>query len=121
MLPVILLALLIHLNQAATAGLWFWASGLLLGMGLLMIPFLLGGMGAGDVKLMATIGALKGASFIFQVFLISAIAGGILSLLYLLYDRLKNGSWVGRKALQTVCIPYAVPIGAGTFFVYWMM
>jgi prepilin peptidase CpaA len=46
---------------------------------LLVIPFALGGIGAGDVKLLGIIGALKGPDFVFIAFLAAAITGGIMS------------------------------------------
>ena len=39
-------------------GFLFSGKGLLVGFLILLIPYLLGGMGAGDVKLMAAIGAI---------------------------------------------------------------
>ena len=46
----------------------------------MFIPFALGGMGAGDVKLMGVVGALKGPEFVWVAFLASAMAGGILAI-----------------------------------------
>lgn len=60
-------------------------TGWLLGCALLFAPFLLGGLGAGDVKLLAAVGALKGASFVFMAFLYSALAGGLLAVALMLY------------------------------------
>jgi prepilin peptidase CpaA len=53
--------------------------GLLLGL-LLMLPgHFLGATGAGDVKLMAAVGAVLGLERIVQAFLFTAIAGGLLA------------------------------------------
>ena len=38
--------------------------GLVFGMGLLFIPFVMGGIGAGDVKLLGIIGAFNGPEFV---------------------------------------------------------
>jgi len=65
-------------------GLIFSVLGLLMGLGLLLIPYLMGGMGAGDVKALGALGALLGPISIFQVFLYTALIGGVLSLLYYL-------------------------------------
>ncbi len=55
--------------------------GIVLGM-LLMLPgHLLGGTGAGDVKMLGASGAILGASRIPAAFLFTAIAGGLLALL----------------------------------------
>jgi prepilin peptidase CpaA len=61
--------------------------GLLTGLGLFLIPFLMGGMGAGDVKALAALGALLGPKIIFQVFLYTAIIGGGMGLLHYLFAR----------------------------------
>ncbi|MGH9409203.1 MAG: A24 family peptidase [Vicinamibacterales bacterium] len=56
------------------------ALGLFAGLGLMMPGHLIGATGAGDVKLMAAIGTVVGPSFVFRVFLYSAVAGGVLAL-----------------------------------------
>ena len=58
--------------------------GLLTGFSLFLVPFLLGGMGGGDVKALAAMGALLGPGTIFQVFLYTALFGGALSMLHIL-------------------------------------
>jgi prepilin peptidase CpaA len=57
------------------------AQGWLVGIGVFLIPFILGGMGGGDVKLMGAIGALKGVEFVLQTALLGALWGGLLALL----------------------------------------
>jgi prepilin peptidase CpaA len=54
----------------------------------MFLPYHIGGMGAGDVKLMAAVGALVGYPAIIQVFLYTAIAGGVIALLVLLRHRM---------------------------------
>jgi prepilin peptidase CpaA len=53
--------------------------GLLLGLGLMLPGHFLGATGAGDVKLMAAVGAVLGLERIVQAFLLTAIAGGLLA------------------------------------------
>ncbi|MDD3852946.1 MAG: prepilin peptidase [Syntrophomonadaceae bacterium] len=60
--------------------------GLGLGIALLLIPFILGGMGAGDVKLLGMIGALMGPVFVVNTFLWTALWGGGMALAYLALD-----------------------------------
>jgi len=62
-------------------------AGLFLGISLLFIPFVMGGMGAGDVKLLGLVGALRGSEFVLRAFLFSAILGGLLAILILLRER----------------------------------
>lgn len=57
-------------------------AGLTVGLTLLLPLYLTGGMGAGDVKSLAALGALFGPAIILQVFLYTALIGGALSLLH---------------------------------------
>lgn len=82
--PAMLAGLLYYTITLGIEGLLFSGSGLLVGFCLLIIPYLMGGMGAGDVKLMAAIGALTGVSFVFQSFLYTALIGGVIGLLLLI-------------------------------------
>jgi prepilin peptidase CpaA len=56
-------------------------TGLGLGFGLLLLPYILGGMGAGDVKALAALGAWLGPQQTFELFLFMAIAGGVMALM----------------------------------------
>ena len=51
--------------------------GMALGLMLMLPGHLIGATGAGDVKLMAAVGAVVGTSSIVRVFLYTAIAGGV--------------------------------------------
>ena len=57
--------------------------GVFTGAALLFLPFMAGAMGAGDVKLLAVVGAWKGPLFAFQVLLVATIAGGLWALVIL--------------------------------------
>lgn len=61
-------------------GLWFSLKGLLLAFGIYLVLHLLHAMGAGDVKLMAAVGSITGAADWFGIFVITAIAGGVLAI-----------------------------------------
>lgn len=54
--------------------------GFSLGMALMMPGYMLGATGAGDVKLMAAIGAILGPTLVISAFLFTAIVGGLLAL-----------------------------------------
>ena len=54
--------------------------GLLVGLLLMMPGHVIGATGAGDVKLMAAVGAVVGPDVIFRAFLYSAVAGGVLAI-----------------------------------------
>ncbi|WP_261176390.1 prepilin peptidase [Anaerobacillus sp. CMMVII] len=127
--PTLALAIIIHTFIDGWAGLSTAFLGFLIGLGILIIPFLLGGMGAGDVKLLAVIGALKGTSFVIVTAIYMALAGGIIAIVIIL---MKKGSakallyhFFGKKygvdlpyeksALSTT-FPYGIAIVAGAIF-----
>lgn len=83
--PVMLLGLISYTYTGGLLGFWFSFSGLLVGIAIFIIPFILGGMGGGDVKLLGAIGALMGAKFVLIAALYTAIAGGVIALIILLY------------------------------------
>jgi len=63
--------------------------GLGLGIGILIVPFALGWLGAGDVKLLGATGALLGASLLPRVFFYTAICGLVLAVASIIFKRLK--------------------------------
>lgn len=85
--PTALLALGFHTGTVGLNGTVFALKGAGLGLALFFLPYLLGGIGAGDVKLLAVVGACKGTYFVFCSFLFAAIAGGVISLLVLIYRK----------------------------------
>lgn len=86
-LLLLLFALGYHGYMKGMGGLQFALLGLLVGMALFLIPFIMGGMGAGDVKALAALGALLGPAAIFQVFIYTGILGGLLGLLQCFFSQ----------------------------------
>lgn len=82
-LPAMLAGLCLHGAAGGPAGLWFSLAGLLTGFGLLILFHVFGGMGAGDVKLLAAAGALLGAEGAQSVFIIALAVSGAVSLVRL--------------------------------------
>jgi prepilin peptidase CpaA len=80
----IVLNTFIHFNDVA----WFHRWGALLGFALAMATYLplylLRGMGAGDVKLAAAIGALVGWEGWIMIFILSGLLGGVLAIVLML-------------------------------------
>ena len=62
------------------SGLGSAALGWLIGAALFIVPFALGGMGGGDVKLVAALGAWLGPSGALWVALYTGVAGGVMAL-----------------------------------------
>ena len=114
---------------------WAPLAGLATGFALLLPFYLLGAMGAGDVKLMAMVGAFMGPQPVMLAVLYTFVAGGLLSLVvmfargvtaqtlanvrFLLTDwflRASAGQGARLAPLQTTAarLPYAVAIALGT-------
>jgi prepilin peptidase CpaA len=116
-------------------GLFAGLQGLGLGFGLLIIPYGLGGMGAGDVKALAALGAWLGPAQTLALFVYMALAGGLLGLGLLLWRGLlwthlrrlggQLGHWImawrlglapvaaPSPAPGTLTLPYGVAIALG--------
>ena len=75
--PLLLGGLIYHAATAGWVGLANSTLGLLFGFAILLLFYAMGGMGAGDVKLMAAIGAWLGMPLTFYVFIASGLAGGV--------------------------------------------
>ncbi len=68
--------LLLHTAQHGVAGLSRSAGGLAVGIALFLAFYLLGGMGAGDVKFMGAVGSLLGLSGVLSAAFVTALLGG---------------------------------------------
>jgi prepilin peptidase CpaA len=84
--------------------------GAALGFVIFLIPYGLGGLGGGDVKLMAGFGALTGIQGILPALLLVSIAGAGTALLYVSWSRLRGQS-------VPLAIPYAPAIVSGSLLV----
>lgn len=86
-LPAVIVGIGYHALTYGFLGVTFSLAGLAAGFGLLILFYLMGGMGAGDVKLMAAVGAVLGAKGVFFSFLFTALYGGLYSLVIILVYR----------------------------------
>ena len=115
-------------------GVWRVLGGVAAGFALLVLPYALGLMGAGDVKLLMAAGAWTGAACTFHAFPWIALFGGVLGLFTLVLHEGITGSCV---RLHLACItlrdnrfsaptkqsathlsydmPYGIPIALGFF------
>jgi prepilin peptidase CpaA len=99
-------------GQFGWMGLAYGAGGAAAGFGVFLVFYLLGGMGGGDVKLMAGFGALLGPGRLVEAALWTAGVGGLLALGVLGYRALRGGAPAGAEADS---IPYAPAIALGVW------
>jgi prepilin peptidase CpaA len=95
--------LLLGAIHAGWCGLGEAFAGAALGFGLFLLIYCLGGMGAGDLKLMAAFGALLGPPGILLAAVLGAVAGALLA----------AGAWLLQP--RAPAIPYAPAIVAGAW------
>jgi prepilin peptidase CpaA len=105
--------------QIAQHGWWGWLyalGGAAAGFGVFLIFYLLGGMGGGDIKLMAGFGALLGAGRLLEAALWTAATGGLLALGVLAFRSLRQrvGGAVAAGPSDD-SIPYAPAIALGVW------
>ncbi len=114
------------------------AGGLLVGGGVFFVLFLVGGMGAGDVKLMAAVSAWAGLKNSGSLLAATALAGGALAVIYMVSYR-RIGSTVANagellrfhlasgvkphpelnlESRAALRMPYGVAIAAGTLYLF---
>jgi len=121
---------------AGWEGLTYSLIGTFVGLGLLLPLYAIGGMGAGDVKLLAGVGAWMWGTVTFYAFAISALVGGVIALGMILWTRSwqkhKNQFWGIVNEILTIkdpeklaeiaaerkpkmfLLPYGIPIAIGS-------
>lgn len=114
------------------AGLRSSVLGAAIGGAILLVPVWFGGLGAGDMKLLAAIGGVVGPYGIILVFILASLAGGLLAIgVMFMRHRLSEPSRRLLKLLLGACdaesltlkfsaarsdsIPYGIAISAGTW------
>jgi prepilin peptidase CpaA len=133
-LPAIVFGLLLHF---ALGGWWQLGTAAAAGMccGLIFLLFhLAGGMGGGDVKLMAAAGCNAGLSRIAPLLILTSLSGGVMAIVLALYHRRLKETFLNMGALvvhhrtaglaphpefnigneRTLRLPYALAIAAGS-------
>lgn len=133
-------AIAFHTMAPQGEGLAVALRGLALGLAVFFPVFALRAMGAGDVKLLAALGAWLGATAVFWVAIYASVAGAVLALLVMIArGYLRQGFrnirmllmfwWVeGIKPLpsmtldapKAVRLPYAIPITVGLAATLWL-
>jgi prepilin peptidase CpaA len=85
--PLCISGLVFHALVNGLSGLQYSAGGIAVGLVALLLFYIMGVMGAGDVKLLAAIGAWIGAANIVYVFCVAGVVTGIHSLVVLAWQR----------------------------------
>ena len=75
--PAMACGVFLHTATGGIEGFLFGIEGIGVGIGILIVPYAMGGMGAGDAKLMGAVGSLLGPKSVFVAFLFTAMIGGI--------------------------------------------
>lgn len=116
--------------------------GTAVGLGLLLPAYAIGGMGAGDVKLLAGVGAWMGTITTIYAFCVSALIGGAIAVGMVLYRRAwekhRDQFWTIVNEVTTIrdpellsaiaaerkksmlLLPYGIPIAIGSIaYFFW--
>ena len=135
--PSILVGLGFHTVMNQLTGFVFSLEGAVLGLGLFVILYVYGWMGAGDVKLYAAVGSFLGPAQTVSAAIVIALVGGLMAIVILGFQQgwRRMGLWLWSyiqtilltRSVQGVTpgqgaapkVPYAVAIGLGTIGSYW--
>jgi prepilin peptidase CpaA len=123
------------------AGLWFSLEGLGLAFAIYFVLYLLHGMGAGDVKLMAAVGAVAGPGGWLWILVLTCLAGAVAGLLLIAakgrfrktLDNIllilisfrhghlpyKANPQLDVRSREALRLPHAVMIAVGTLVAIW--
>jgi prepilin peptidase CpaA len=131
--PTMALAMVYYSLSSGFDGFSFSAGGLALGIAFFIVPYLLGGMGAGDVKLMGATGAVLGPRGICIASILIILSGGVYGMILFAMHPRYTASFLRRMwatirtfvlTRQLIFIPwgkdekqpvvrYAIPIALG--------
>jgi prepilin peptidase CpaA len=135
--PAILVGISLHAFLDQLTGLVFSLEGVALGLAVFLILYVLGWMGAGDVKLFAAVGSFLGPAQTLSAAVAIALVGGLLALLVLGFHQgwRKTNLWLWSyvrgigltRSAQSLApvqgtapkVPYAVAICLGTIGSFW--
>lgn len=133
-------ALVFHFITGGAGGVAQSIGGCAAGVALLILPYALGGMGAGDVKLVGALGAWLGAGDTFWLAMYTGIAGAVMAVVVSVWHGYLRQAWRNVWVLLTYWrvsglrpfpeltlatsrgprLAYAAPILVGTLVVLWL-
>ncbi len=124
------------------SGLYSSLLGTAVGLGLLLPAYAIGGMGAGDVKLLAGVGAWIGMAHTFWAFVLTVVIGAVLAVamvavrgawgkhirqffailfeILIVRDPEKLSALAAERKPKMLLLPYGIPIAIGTI-VYFLV
>jgi prepilin peptidase CpaA len=92
--PAVVIGLMSNLILRGWEGLGFGLKGLATGFALLFIPYLVGGMKAGDVKFLAAIGSFVGATDVVRALLATVLCYPLLAAVAVIRERKARVTWL---------------------------
>jgi prepilin peptidase CpaA len=111
-LPLLCMGLIYHGLAGGAAEFTGSFLGALFGFAVLLTFYAMGGMGGGDVKLMAAVGAWLGMPQTFYVFIASSLAAGCYALCLIIAHRTAGETWVGFQVLWHRIMAFGRYLGA---------
>jgi prepilin peptidase CpaA len=97
--PLLLTGLVYHLIAGGMQGFMGSLTGVLAGFAVLFVVYTMGGVGAGDVKLMAAVGAWLGTPLTLYVFAASALASGFYAVVLMLLAGSVRETWINLQVV----------------------
>jgi prepilin peptidase CpaA len=106
-----------QISQSGWMGAAYGLGGAAAGFAVFLIFYVLGGMGGGDVKLMAGFGALLGAGGVMWAALLIAAVGGIMALGVIAWKQIRRLAGGAKNEIgdKRESIPYAPAIALGVW------
>jgi prepilin peptidase CpaA len=146
-LPVLASGLIYQFSVGGAAGLTQGVLGVLFGFFALIFFYVMGGMGAGDVKLLSAVGAWLGMPLTFYILIASSLLAGIYAVFLLVLGGSLSETWVNFQILwfriasfsrflgnddrleketkrhdrRRRCVPFAAMVAIGTTMTYWLI
>jgi len=117
-LPALAVGLLFHTISHGVQGLTASLGGAGCALFIFGLVYLLGGMGAGDVKLMTAAGALLALPAALAALISAVTAGGLIALCAMAWHWARSLRDPSRQtlALREIRLPYGIAIAAGTLW-----
>jgi prepilin peptidase CpaA len=107
--PAILIGLTLNVTLSGWGGLVFGLKGLAVGFALLFIPYLVGGMKAGDVKFLAAIGVFTGATDVVRALLATVLCYPLLAAVAVIKEKKLKITWLRFRRVLFDFLGFFVP------------